>query len=170
MASTSLICEIIFLNGDLHEEVFVEQPVGFIKKGSDQKVLKLRKALYGLHQAPRAWNTKLDDTMTVLGFARSLSEPSIYTRKSGQSQLIVGVYVDNLVITGADYDDIGKFKKEMSAAFKMSDLGVLRLIQRLMIPDSKCDQSQPGSICSKDIRKRLGWQDVTLDTHQLKIV
>jgi hypothetical protein len=69
-----------FFNGDLLEEVFVEQLAGFILKGSEHKVLKLHKALYGLHQALRAWNTKLDDTLTKLRFTRSLSEPSIYTR------------------------------------------------------------------------------------------
>jgi hypothetical protein len=115
-----------FLNGDLLEEVFVEQLASFIKKGSEEKVLKLKRALYGLHHAPRAWNAKLDDTLIELGFTRSPSEPSIYTRKIGQNQLIVGVYVDDLVITRVDSVDIRKFKEEMSAAFKMSDLGILR--------------------------------------------
>jgi hypothetical protein len=115
-----------FLNGDLFEEVFVEQLAAFILKGSEHKVLKLHKALYDLHQAPRAWNAKLDHTLTTLGFTRSLSEPSIYTRKNRGSQLIVGEYVDNLVITGVDHADIGKFKKEMSSAFKMSDMDILR--------------------------------------------
>lgn len=60
-----------FLNGDLQEEVFVEQPQGFISVGNEHKVLKLHKALYGLHQAPRAWNAKLDDTVV----ARFQEEP-----------------------------------------------------------------------------------------------
>jgi hypothetical protein len=64
-----------FLNGELKEEVFVEQPEGFIKKGSEHKVLRLKKALYGLHQVPRAWNTKLDVTLTSLGFKKKSSEP-----------------------------------------------------------------------------------------------
>jgi hypothetical protein len=49
-----------FLNGDLMEEVYVSQPPGFVVTRREDKVLKLRKALYGLHQAPRAWNQKLD--------------------------------------------------------------------------------------------------------------
>jgi hypothetical protein len=57
-----------FLNGDLQEEVYIEQPMGFIVTGKEHKVLKLKKALYGLHQAPRAWNVKLDDTLLSLGF------------------------------------------------------------------------------------------------------
>jgi hypothetical protein len=94
-----------FLNGDLFEEVFVEQPASFILKGSQHKVLKLHKALYGLHQALRVWNAKLDDTVTKLGFTRSLSEPSIYTRQNRGAQLIVGVYVDDLVITSANHSE-----------------------------------------------------------------
>jgi hypothetical protein len=57
-----------FLNGELQEEVYVCQPPGFEAKGQEDKVLKLQKALYGLRQAPRAWNTKLHKTLTDLGF------------------------------------------------------------------------------------------------------
>jgi hypothetical protein len=83
-----------FLNGDLQEEVYVEEPAVFIKKGSEHQILKLRKALYGLHQTPRAWNEKLDNTLRELGFMKSPSEPTIYTRKFRSSQLVVSVYVD----------------------------------------------------------------------------
>jgi hypothetical protein len=61
-----------------------------------------------------------------LEFKKTSSEPAIYTRKRETSQFVVGVYVDDLVITGADRDDIVVFKKEMTEAFKMSDLGLLR--------------------------------------------
>ncbi|PNX64760.1 reverse transcriptase, partial [Trifolium pratense] len=49
-----------FLNGVLEEEVYIEQPPGYMKVGKEEKVLKLKKALYGLKQAPRAWNTRID--------------------------------------------------------------------------------------------------------------
>jgi hypothetical protein len=91
----------------------MQQPKGYVKKGSEHKVLKLKKALYGLHQAPRAWNSKVDVTLTALGFMKSSSEPAIYIRKSESSQLIVGMYVDDFVIT-------------RPAKFKMSDLGLLQ--------------------------------------------
>jgi hypothetical protein len=48
--------KMVFLNGDLLEEVFVEQSPSFSRQGAEHKVLKLHKALYSLHQAPRAWN------------------------------------------------------------------------------------------------------------------
>jgi hypothetical protein len=74
----------------------------------------------------RAWNAKLDDTLISLGFKKSPSEPTIYRRKRKTSQLIVGVYVDDFVITGVDRDDISVFKKEMTLSFKISDLGLLQ--------------------------------------------
>jgi hypothetical protein len=115
-----------FLNGDLHEELFVEQPAGFVKPGSEHLVLHLHKALYGLNQAPWAWNEKLDQTLMSLGFLRCPSEPAIYTRRRNGSRLIIGVYVDDLVVAGELKKVIESFKSEMGKAFNMSDLGLLQ--------------------------------------------
>ena len=115
-----------FLNDDLKEEVYVEQLVGFISMGNEHKVFKLKKALYGLHQEPRALNAKLDDTLLSLRFKRSPSKHAIYTRQNGEAHLVVGVYVDDLVIISASCEDIELFKKEMAHVFRMSDLGLLR--------------------------------------------
>jgi hypothetical protein len=98
--------------------------VGFNIPGKQHKVLKLKKALYGLHQAPRAWNAKLDDTLLSLGFQRTPSEHAIYVQWNGNVQLVVGVYVDDLIITGSDSDNIRSFKEEIASAFKMSDPGL----------------------------------------------
>lgn len=89
-----------FLNGDLAEEVYIQQPVGFIKKGGEHKVLRLRKALYGLKQAPRAWYAKLDTTLASLGFEKCPLEHALYRRGDADQFLLVGVYVDDLIITG----------------------------------------------------------------------
>jgi hypothetical protein len=113
-----------FLNGDLQEQVYVQQPASFIRSG-EHKVLKLHKALYGLHQAPRAWNEKLDDTLLSFGFSRCPSEPAIYTKRIDNRQLVIRVYVDDLMITGSRSKDINQFKWEMAKVFKMSDLGLL---------------------------------------------
>ncbi|KAL0396441.1 UNVERIFIED_CONTAM: Retrovirus-related Pol polyprotein from transposon TNT 1-94 [Sesamum calycinum] len=69
-----------FLNGYIDEEIYVEQPQGFIAKGSEEKVLRLKKALYGLKQAPRAWYSRIDKYFMDRGFRRSLSEPTLYIR------------------------------------------------------------------------------------------
>lgn len=114
-----------FLNGDLAEEVYVQQPPGFVAAGHERKVLKLHKALYGLKQAPRAWNSKLDSSLLMLGFARSECEHGLYTRSDGEKRLVVGIYVDDLIITGGSTEVINTFKTEMKTLFRMSDLGVL---------------------------------------------
>ena len=110
-----------FLNGELEEEVYVQQPLGFAAAGKEHLVLRLDKALYGLKQAPRAWNTKLDACLVKLGFARCESEHDMYAQGATPSRLLVGVYVDDLVITGSDSSDIVKFKLEMRSLFQMSD-------------------------------------------------
>lgn len=114
-----------FLNGDLQEEVYVDQPQGFVLKGHEDKVLRLVKALYGLRQAPRAWYAKLDSSLIKLDFRRSSSEHAVYLRGVGERRLVVGVYVDDLVITGGSSRDIAEFKSQMKGMFQMSDLGLL---------------------------------------------
>ncbi|KAF0933208.1 hypothetical protein E2562_016153 [Oryza meyeriana var. granulata] len=79
-----------FLNGDLIEEVYVRQPPGFTTVGHEDKVLCLDKALYGLRQAPRAWNAKLNETLVVLGLSHSASEHTVYARGEGASRLLGG--------------------------------------------------------------------------------
>nr|GFC43140.1 ribonuclease H-like domain, reverse transcriptase, RNA-dependent DNA polymerase [Tanacetum cinerariifolium] len=74
-----------FLHGDLKEEVYVTQPEGFVQPGNLGKVYKLIKALYGLRQAPRAWNVKLDQTLKSLDFKRSNLEQAVYTKRSKTS-------------------------------------------------------------------------------------
>nr|CAE03954.2 OSJNBb0085H11.3 [Oryza sativa Japonica Group]CAH66549.1 OSIGBa0106G08.2 [Oryza sativa] len=96
-----------FLNGELAEEVYVAQPPGFEVEGEETKVYWLVKALYGLRQVPRAWNTKLDCTLKKLGFVQSPLEHGLYARGAGGSRLLVSVYVDDLVIFGADDAMIG---------------------------------------------------------------
>jgi hypothetical protein len=114
-----------FLNGYLKEEVYVRQPVEFIVAGQEGKVLRLRKALYGLRQAPRAWNSKLDDTLKKMNFVQSEHEHTMYRRSHGDDILLVGVYVDDLVITGSSLTAVEEFKEEMKRTFLMSDLGLL---------------------------------------------
>ncbi|WVZ50881.1 hypothetical protein U9M48_002088 [Paspalum notatum var. saurae] len=114
-----------FLNGELKEEVLVKQPLGFIVTAQEHKVLRLRKALYGLRQAPRAWNIKLDESLTRLRFARCETEHALYTRWAKRGQLVVGVYVDDLVVTGASEQDVNASKQEMKKLFRLSNLGLL---------------------------------------------
>src|SRR5664279_352296 len=99
-----------FLNGMLEEEVYVQQPPGFAAAGREHLVLRLEKALYGLKQAPRAWNTKLDACLVRLSFSKCESEAGMFARGATGSRLLVGVYVDDLVITSSIPNAIEEFK------------------------------------------------------------
>jgi len=81
-----------FFNGVM-EEIYVTQPPGYIFAVQEGKVLRLKKPLYGLHQAPRAWNTRLDATLKQLGFEQSAHEHAVYGHGHGGARLLVGVYV-----------------------------------------------------------------------------
>nr|GEX83528.1 ribonuclease H-like domain, reverse transcriptase, RNA-dependent DNA polymerase [Tanacetum cinerariifolium] len=102
-----------FLHGDLKEEVYVTQPEGFIKTQDQEKVYRLIKALYGLRQALRAWNIKLDNTLKTLDFKKCALEQAVYTKTSKDSTLLIRVYVDDLIITGTPKQEINKFKAQM---------------------------------------------------------
>jgi hypothetical protein len=114
-----------FLNEDLKEKVYVRQPTGSIIAGQEGKVLRLRKALYGLRQALRAWNSKLDDTLKNMDFVQSEHEHVMYRCSHGDDILLVGVYVDDLVITGSSLAAVEELKEEMKMSFLMSDLRLL---------------------------------------------
>jgi hypothetical protein len=89
-----------FLNGDLVEDVYVQQPPRFVVEQGNGKVIRLKKALYGLCQPPRAWNAGLDKEPLKLGFVRNLLEHVVYKRSDNNDNiLLVGVYVDDLIIT-----------------------------------------------------------------------
>jgi hypothetical protein len=113
-----------FLHGVLEEEVYVQQPDGYAVKGKENYVLRLNKALYGLKQAPRAWSMKLDRSLKKLGFKRCLCEQAVYTRGSGKENVLLGVYVDDIIVTGNDPVEISKFKQQITGEFEMSDLGL----------------------------------------------
>ncbi|XP_020417971.1 uncharacterized protein LOC109948685 [Prunus persica] len=114
-----------FLNGVLNEEVYVDQPSGFVIQGSEDKVYKLKKALYGLKQAPRAWYEEINSYFIKTGFYRSPSEATLYTKMSTSGNLIVSLYVDDIIYTGSSEEMMAAFKNDMMRQYEMTDLGLL---------------------------------------------
>ena len=99
-----------FLNGHLEEEIFVEQPEGFVVHGQEEKVYRLKKALYGLKQAPRSWYGRIDAHLISLGFEKSLSESTLYVKKRDVGIVIVSLYVDDLLMTRSSKELIEELK------------------------------------------------------------
>ena len=115
-----------FLHGKLSEDVFVEQPPGYVVKGEEQKLYKLKKALYGLKQAPRAWYSLIESYFMKEGFQKCPYEHTLFLKKSERGILIVCLYVDDLIFSGNDESMFSKFKQSMMAEFDMTDLGRMR--------------------------------------------
>ncbi|KAJ0778869.1 putative RNA-directed DNA polymerase [Helianthus annuus] len=115
-----------FLNGILEEEVYMEQPPGFIVEEEASKVCRLRRSLYGLKQSPRAWFGRFSSVMGEFGMVRSAYDHSVFFRHHQGQRIILVVYVDDIIITGDDEDGITKLKQFLQSQFQISDLGRLR--------------------------------------------
>ena len=78
-----------FLNGELDEEIYTEQPEGFVLKGQESKVCKLVKSLYRLKQAPKQWHEKFDHTLLTCGFKINESDKCVYNKSNDKTCIIV---------------------------------------------------------------------------------
>ena len=87
-----------FLNGDLHEEVYMDQPKGFQDKGKTHMVCKLKKSIYGLKQASRQWYLKFHEILITFGFKENLMDQCIYLKISGSKICIIVLYVDDMLL------------------------------------------------------------------------
>jgi hypothetical protein len=114
-----------FLHGELTEDVYVEQPMGY-QKGDSSNVYKLKKALYGLKQAPRAWYSKIESYFCNEGFEKCPHEHTLFVKHAGSKFLIVSLYVDDLIYTGNCEAMFEKFKHSMKKNFAMTDLGKMK--------------------------------------------
>eukprot|EP00253_Pinus_taeda_P029848 PITA_29848 len=132
-----------FLNGVLKEEVYVEQPLGYEKKGEEHKVCKLKKALYGLKQAPRAWYSRIDSYLLDNEFDKCEGKPTVYIKEKDGKNLIVVLYVDDVIFTGNDDQLIKNFKSVMKE-FEITDMGFLKYFLGIEV-----DQNEKGIFISQ---------------------
>ena len=123
-----------FLNGDLDEDIYMEQPEGCADGTNPDFVCKLLKAIYSLTQAHRKWHYKIDSfLLTELGFKTTRSDPCLYIKREGNSIMIIALYVDDLLLAGSDLDAILWMKGELNKRFEMNDLGEAKVCMGLEI-------------------------------------
>ncbi|RVW15974.1 Retrovirus-related Pol polyprotein from transposon RE2 [Vitis vinifera] len=149
-----------FLHGDLAEEVYMEQPPGFVAQGESGLVCRLRRSLYGLKQSPRAWFSRFSSVVQEFGMLRSIADHSVFYHHNSLGQCIyLVVYVDDIVITGSDQDGIQKLKQHLFTHFQTKDLGKLKYLLGIEIA-----QSSSGVVLSQrkyalDILEETGMLD-----------
>ena len=133
--SETMDVETAFLNGDLDQVIYMEQPEGWAVRGKENYVCLLKKAIYGLKQASRQWNIKIHQSLLDLGFSRTYSDAGVYVyrRQGGDSVTIVVLYVDDLLIFGDRPKHIKQVKDTLSSQYKMTDLGPVQRFLGLRI-------------------------------------
>jgi hypothetical protein len=112
-----------FLNGDLSEEVYMEQPEGFELSDNPDLVCKLKKDLYGLKQAPRAWYHRLDTYLKDKGFKNETVDNNLYIKIEDNDLLIILVYVDEIIFRCNKDSLVQWFSSSMESEFEMSMIG-----------------------------------------------
>lgn len=109
---------------DVIEDVYIEQPDGFVIHEKESHVCKLKKSLHELKQASRAWYSRIDNYLTELAFIRNDAGHDLYCNVIDGHPLILVLYVDDLFLTG-DEKLIAMCKRELTQEFEMKDLGLM---------------------------------------------
>ncbi|GKD75507.1 putative ribonuclease H-like domain-containing protein, partial [Tanacetum coccineum] len=160
-----------FLYGTIEEEVYVSQPLGFVDPEFPNKVYKVEKALYGLHQAPRAWYETLSTYLLENGFRRGTIDKTLFIKKIKNDILLVQVYVDDIIFGSTKKSLSTEFEQLMHKRFQMSSMGELTFFLGLQVEQRKDGifLSQDKYVC--DILKKFGFSSVKtastpMETHK----
>jgi hypothetical protein len=112
-----------YLYGSLDEEIYMDQPEGYIKKGQERKVCRLLKSLYGLKQSALQWNKEIHKALVNLGFTCTRSDAGVYFKFIGADIIVIVIYVDNVLLMGSDKKMLKKNKQDFMNVFETRDLG-----------------------------------------------
>ncbi|GJY84384.1 putative ribonuclease H-like domain-containing protein [Tanacetum coccineum] len=134
-----------FLYVKIDEEVYVSQPPGFIDPKYPKKVYKVVKALYGLHQAPRAWYATLSTFLLKIGYIRGTIDKTFFIKKDKHDIILAQVYVDDIIFGSTKKSWCDEFEALMKSRFQMSSMGELTFFLRLQVK-----QKENGIFISQD--------------------
>ena len=116
-----------FLHGDLREEIYMDLPPGYGSTRDSRKVCKLKKALYGLKQSPRAWFGKFTLAMKTLGYRQCNGEHTLFYKHASRGLVtILIVYVDDIIITGNNLEELRNLETQLDKNFRVKKLGPLK--------------------------------------------
>ncbi|RVW92110.1 Retrovirus-related Pol polyprotein from transposon TNT 1-94 [Vitis vinifera] len=125
--------KIAFLNGDLEEEIYMEQPEGCVVPGKEKKVCKLVKSRYGLKQDPKQWHNKFDHVLVTNGYSINDVDKCIYNKYEDNTCVVIYLYVDDMLIFRTSLEVVCKTKKFLGSKFDMKDLRETEVILGIKI-------------------------------------
>ncbi|KAL8145757.1 hypothetical protein AgCh_003779 [Apium graveolens] len=148
-----------FLNGELEEEVYVEQPPGFVDSKFPNHVYRLDKALYGLKQAPRAWYETLAQFLLESGFNRGTIDKTLFYLNHGKDLLLVQIYVDDIIFGSTNDRLCKRFAKLMQSRYQLSMMGELSYFLGLKVKKNEEGTFICQSKQTRNLLKKFGMQD-----------
>ena len=148
-----------FLNGYLNEEVYVEQPKGFVDPNYPDHVYRLKKALYGLKQAPRAWYERLTKFLVQQGYRKGETDKTLFVREEKGKFMIAQIYVDDIVFGGMSDPMVKMFVNQMQSEFEMSLVGELTYFLGLLVKQMEDTIFISQSKYAKNIVKKFGMEN-----------
>jgi len=153
-----------FLNGELEEEVNIEQPKGFLLTDKENYVCRLKKALYGLKKSPRTWYACLDRYLHQQEFKKIIDDNNLYVKVDQDNLTIIEVYVDDIIFESNDDRLSNDFATKMKSEFEISMLGELTyflgfiFLSRIkeysyikLSTSGKCSKSSRGNIARQSL-------------------
>nr|GEV42498.1 putative ribonuclease H-like domain-containing protein [Tanacetum cinerariifolium] len=163
-----------FLYGTIEEEVYVCQPPGFKDPDHPDKVYKVVKALYDLHQAPRAWYETLANYLLENGFQRGKIDQTLFIKRQKGDILLVQIYVDDIIFGLTNKDLCKAFEKLMKDMFQMSSMGELTIFLGLQVKQKKdgifISQDKYVVISSMESLKKDGVNTPISDEDRLELM
>jgi hypothetical protein len=157
----------VFLNGDLTEEVYMQTPPGY--SNCPDKACFLRRALYVLKQAPRAWFAKFSSIVHQFSFSSSPLDTTLFIRRSDMGMILLLLYVDDMIITGNDHSGISDFKIFLHQQFEMKDLGHLSYFLGLEVFSDSTGYYLSQAKYAFDLLSRAGLTDTKIISTPLKM-
>jgi hypothetical protein len=149
-----------FINGELEEEIYMDQLDGFAVKGQEGMICKLLKSLYGLKQAPNQWHEKFDKTLTSVGFVVNEADKCVYYCFGGGEGVILCLYVDGILIFGTSLNVIKDVKEFLSQNLVMKDLGEADVILNIkLVREGDGGVTLLQSHYVEDVLSRFGYSD-----------
>ena len=123
LESHQMDVKMTFLNGELEEEIYMEQPKCFIKEGEEHKVCRLMRSIYELKQSSRQWYLRFHQSIISCDFQMIDEDHYEYVKRSNDKFVIISLYVDNILLARNDKEYLLSIKEWLSSNFKMKNLG-----------------------------------------------
>ena len=148
-----------FLYGKVKEEIYVDHPPGSVNSKFPNHVYKLDKALYGLHQAPRAWYATLTKHLLEHGYSRDTIDQTLFIKHVGNDQILVQIYVDDIIFGSTCPKLCKDFEGMMKKRFEMSSLGEMTMFLGLQVKQNSTGILLHQAKYVEDILEKFGFHD-----------